>query len=175
MSIDSRDRFYLKLAEDLSKQSKCLMGNFGCVIVRDDMIIGCGFNGPARGIRHCNPCRRAGSAPGKDYHLCIAAHAEVNAIIQAGGRERCMDSTLYINSWNRKPDKIKYPSLAYNSALGNFPCDQCFKYIVNAGVKIVVNEGEKGEPVATFMVDAVELFNARLEVEEEDAKALIAK
>jgi dCMP deaminase len=172
MSIDSRDRFYLHLAEEISKQSNCLSGNFGSVIVKDDMVIGIGYNGPARGIRHCNLCRRAGSAPGQNYHLCPASHSEVNALLQAGGRERCIGSTLYLNSHNRKPDKVKYSSLAYNSALGFFPCDQCFKYIVNAGVAFVVTEGADGEPVRTSMLDAIEKFNAQLVKKEEDAKAV---
>jgi len=170
MSIDSRDRFYLKLAEEISKQSKCLSGNFGTVLVRDDMVIGIGFNGPARGIRHCNPCRRAGSAPGQNYHLCPASHAEVNALLQAGGRERCLGSTLYLNSHNRKG--IEYH---YNSALGFFPCDQCFKYIINAGVETVVTEGLNGEPVRTSMIDAIEKFNAQLVKEEIDAKVCMKK
>ena len=87
-----KNDFYLKLAEEVSRNSKCLRGNWGAVIVKNDMIIGVGYNGPARGVKHCSPCRRASLPPGKGYEKCIAAHAEVNAIIQSGGRQGCLGS-----------------------------------------------------------------------------------
>jgi dCMP deaminase len=153
-----RDEFYLQLAEQISRASKCSKGNFGAVIVKDDMVIGLGYNGPARGVDHCNPCRRADCDPGSGYDKCIAAHAEVNAIIQAGGRERCLGSTLYMDSHNRKPGC----GGVYNTQLGFFPCDNCFKYIVNAGIDCVVHRGPDVAIKVVNIDDAINTFNAGL-------------
>lgn len=152
------DEFYVKIAEEISKASKCLRGNWGVVVVKDDAIIGTGYNGPARGITHCSPCRRASDPPGVGYEKCIAAHAEVNAIIQSGGRAKCLGATLYIGSHNRKPvDQTKY-----NSALGFFPCDNCFKYIVNSGIAKVVQRGAYGTPSTYSILNAIQKFNKHL-------------
>ena len=134
--------FYLGLAETISKQSKCHGGNWGVVIVKNDIILGTGYNGPARGVAHCNPCRRTGFQKGEGYDKCIAVHAEVNAIIQSGGRERCLGATLYIASHNRPWDA----SVKYNMGMGNFPCNNCARTIVNAGIKYVIQREERGEP-----------------------------
>ena len=156
--MKNHDEFYLNLAEQISKTSKCLKGNWGAVIVRDDMIIGCGYNGTPRGVVHCNPCRRDSSAPGQDYHLCVAAHAECNAIIQAGGREKCLGATLYLDSHNRKPGS----GGAYNSAMGFFPCDNCFRYIINAGIHAVVIRGMDLKPLWITVSSAVAQLNKKL-------------
>jgi dCMP deaminase len=135
--------FYLNLAELISRESKCLKGNFGVVIVKNDIILGTGYNGPARGIAHCNPCRREGLPMGVGYDKCIAVHAEVNAIIQSGGRERCLGSVLYIASHNRKWD----PNVNYNHTMKNFPCNNCARTIVNAGVAFLVQREDDNKPV----------------------------
>jgi len=136
-----KDEYYLRIAEEVSKASKCLRSHFGAVIVRDDMIVGAGYNGPARNVPHCNPCRRAEYGHGEGYDKCIAVHAEANAIIQAGGRPGCLGATLYINSHNKKVNGTHY-----NEGMGVFPCGNCGRLIVNAGIVWVVQE-ENGKPV----------------------------
>ena len=135
-----KHEMYLKVAEEITRFSKCLKGNWGAIVVRDDMVVGCGYNGPARGIPHCNPCKREDYPKGERYDLCPACHAEVNSLLQAGGRAGCLGATLYLGSWNRKPED----GTAYNAQLGFFPCDNCWKYIINAGIKTVVLRGLKG-------------------------------
>lgn len=145
----TKDQYYLNIAKEVSKASKCLRSHFGSVIVKDGMIIGTGFNGPARGVEHCNPCKRADCAPGQGYEKCIAIHAEVNGIIQAGGRAGCLGATMYMGSHNRKFDGTKY-----NACMGDFPCNNCARAIVNAGIERLVQE-ENGQIVRYNIPDLV--------------------
>jgi dCMP deaminase len=132
--------YYLKIAEEVSKMSHCLRSNFGVVIVKNDMITGTGYNGPSRGVLHCNPCRRAEYGHGQGYDRCVAVHAEANGIIQAGGRPGCLGATLYINSHNKK-----YNGVIYNESMGDFPCNSCARLIINSGIEWVIQE-EYGKP-----------------------------
>ena len=127
------DDKYLSLAAMVSSFSTCLRSHFGVVIVKDDQVLGIGYNGPARGVKHCEVCRRADCPSGVGYEKCIAVHAEVNAIIQSGGREKCLGATLYIASHKRPMTKT-----IYNILMGDFPCNNCARVIVNAGIKFVV-------------------------------------
>lgn len=128
-------QFYMRLAKEISDESKCLRSHFGAVIVNHDMIIGTGYNGPAREVSHCDLCYRAAFQSGQGYHLCKAVHAELNAIIQAGGRQGCLGASLYLGS-KRRPSMVT----KYNSAMGDFPCDNCARVIVNAGIDWVMQE-----------------------------------
>ncbi len=119
------DKYYLNIAEAVSKRSPCLRENYGSVIVKDDRIVSVGYNAPATGVKHCTECSRVKKEHGKDYgELCPAIHSEVNAIINAG-RERCMGATLYL--WGTRPAK---------------PCYHCERIIKNAGIiRVVINNG----------------------------------
>lgn len=135
--------FYLSIAEAVSKHSPCLKGNFGAVVVKDDIIVGTGYNGPARQVKHCEKCYRDGYASGEGYDKCVAVHAEVNAIVQSGGRQVCNGATMYVASHNRHFDD----NISYHFNLGWFPCNNCARVIVNAGIEWVVVPGkEKTKP-----------------------------
>jgi len=147
-----KDEFYAGLAKKISDASTCLRSHFGAVVVKNDMVIGTGYNGPARGVNHCNPCYRAAFSSGQGYNLCKAVHAEVNAIIQAGGRAGCIGGTLYMGS-NRRPATVT----KYNSVMGDFPCDNCARVIVNAGIEWVVQEEDGPEGVVLVRYNIPEL------------------
>lgn len=127
-----RHEMYLEVARAISRQATCKRGHFGAVIVKDDIIIGTGFNGPARGVKHCKTCKRRECVSGEGYQLCPAVHAEHNAVLNAGGRRGCIGSTLYVDSHNRTPDE------KYNSKSYIFACDTCARVMVNAGVEYIV-------------------------------------
>src|SRR4030042_2254041 len=131
--MKNKTEYYLNLAKEASRASSCLRSHFGAVIVKNDMIIGVGYNGPARGVPHCNPCKREDDPPGVGYEKCNAVHAEVNAIVQAGGREGCLGATMYINSHNRRFNGTKY-----NVGMGDFPCNNGARLIINAGIDYVI-------------------------------------
>ena len=143
-------KYYLKIAEEVSKASKCLRSNFGVVIIKNDMIIGTGYCGPARGVPHCDPCKRKDDPHGVGYEKCNAVHAEANGIVQAGGRAGCLGATMYISSHNKK-----YNGSAYNPGMGDFPCGNCARLIINAGIKYLVQE-EYGEAVSYTISNLVE-------------------
>jgi len=48
------DLYFLHIAKEVSKNSKCLSRQIGAVLVKDKAIISTGYNGPARGVQHCN-------------------------------------------------------------------------------------------------------------------------
>jgi len=143
------DLYFLRLAREVSKNSKCLSRKIGAVLVKDKSIISTGYNGAPRGTKHCNertidfyknldyqfggkacyevneslvnvcPRRIFGYKSGEGLHLCQAGHAERNALIQAG---RNGISTLDTKLYCYCP----------------LPCKDCCIEIINAGVKEVV-------------------------------------
>lgn len=143
------DLYFLRIAREVSKHSKCLSRKIGAVLVRDKSIISTGYNGPARGVRHCNertyslynkleegfsdtrclsgthdcplgcPRKDYHYLSGKGLHLCQAGHAERNALIQAA---RNGISTL---------DATLY-------CFCGQVCKDCAIEIVNAGVRELV-------------------------------------
>ena len=118
-------KFYLSHCQAYASNSQCHSRQIGAILVRDKTIISGGYNGPPRGISHCeNECPRKlieDYKSGKNMEICPAVHAEANAIINAA-REGVITkgSTLYMNTTV-------------------YPCRDCTKLIINAGIiKVVV-------------------------------------
>lgn len=129
---------YLKIAKLIGEKSKCLSIKIGAVLVKDGHLITTGYNGPAKGMEHCNtrqddgsyakngfdsavvcPRRRMGYKTGEGMEHCPAVHAEINTICQAARFGVSTEgSTLY--------------------AYCGYPCTDCAKEIINAGIKRVV-------------------------------------
>lgn len=136
----SKDEYYLRIAEAVLARSTCLRRRYGAIIVKNDEIVSTGYNGSPRGEVNCvdvGYCERENlDVPkGERYELCNAVHAEQNAIISAG-REKTIDSTLYITGKELWTDTYANPS----------PCLICRRFIKNAGVKRVVGLVD-GKPV----------------------------
>ena len=139
------DKYFLNIAKEVSKQSKCLSRQIGAVLVKDKVIIGTGYNGPPRGVKHCNErlyefynlldnsnnkakgneyptvCPRRGLdyKSGQGLHLCQAGHAERNAIIQCARHGiATKGATLYCYC--------------------PIPCKDCVIEIINAGIQRLV-------------------------------------
>ena len=117
------DRYFMDIAIAVSKNSKCLSRQIGVVLVRNKSIIATGYNGPPRGVHHCEgticPRKAAGYGSGEGLHLCRAAHAERNAISNAAlngvSTNNCI---LYMNCV--------------------LPCKDCAAMIINSGICMVV-------------------------------------
>jgi len=140
------DIYFLKVAREVPQNSKCLSRKIGAVIVKEKSIISTGYNGPARGAKHCKertmnfylnleqrrnrkaeidvyydkcPRRSLTYRSGQGLHLCQAGHAERNAIVQAARNGiSTLDTTLYCDV--------------------TFPCKDCCIEIINAGIKEIV-------------------------------------
>lgn len=127
MDRPSWDEYFMEMAALAAKRSTCLRRQVGAMIVKDKHIIATGYNGAPRGIMHCEErggcLREKMKIPsGERHELCMALHAEQNAIIQAATLGQSVeDATIYVT---------------------HQPCVICAKMIINAGIKrIVVREG----------------------------------
>ena len=127
MKRTDKINYYLDIAETVCKRSTCLRRLYGAIIVLNDEIIATGYNGAPRGIMHCaerGGCVREklGVPSGERHELCMALHAEQNAIIQAATLGQSIEgATIYVT---------------------HQPCVICAKMIINAGIRrIVVKEG----------------------------------
>ena len=119
----SWDEYFMEMAVLTAKRSTCLRRKVGAVIVKDKHIIATGYNGAPRGIMHCaerGGCVREklGVPSGERHELCMALHAEQNAIVQAAKMGASVDgATIYVT---------------------HQPCSICTKFIINAGIKRIV-------------------------------------
>lgn len=124
----SKVEYYLNIAEAVSLRSTCLRRKYGAVLVKNDEIIATGYNGSPRGEVNCcdiGRCEREelGVAKGERYELCVAIHAEDNAITSAS-RSLANGATLFIVGTN-----------ADGTYADPHPCKMCRRKIVNAGIK----------------------------------------
>jgi len=117
----SWDEFFMEIALTSAKRTACIWHKIASVFVdKDHRIISIGYNGPSTGDYHCNEvgCAKVhGNPETGEIRRCRGAHAEINAIINAGDTTRLKGATLY------------------NSIL---PCYDCMKALNNLGVKRIV-------------------------------------
>jgi dCMP deaminase len=139
----------MEIAHVVAKRSTCLRRQVGCVLVRDRRILATGYNGPPKGLPHCEDrggCLREqlGVPRGERQEVCRALHAEQNAIIQAAvhGVSLHGEVTSYTLSQ---------------------PCVTCAKMLINARVKrIVYRDGYPDELAQQMLSEAgVELVHWR--------------
>lgn len=124
----SKDQYYLDIAKSVTERSTCMRRNYGAIIVKDDEVISTGYNGAPRGEANCCGCgycqREAMGIPkGERYELCVAVHAEANAIISAARRDM-IGATIYIVGIEAKDGSFANPA----------PCMMCRRLIKNAGI-----------------------------------------
>jgi len=126
------DDTFMAIAQIWSERATCSRRKVGAVVVKDQKVIGQGYNGVASGKPHCidGGCPRGQMGPevppGADYNQfpCYAIHAEHNAILQAG-LQSCRGATIYVTS---------------------DVCQQCLNLIEHAGIeRIVIMGHERGE------------------------------
>ena len=140
MKRPSWDEYFMEMAELTAKRSTCMRRHVGAVIVKDRHAIATGYNGAPSGIMHCEErggcIRQQLNVPSVQRHeLCMALHAEQNAIIQAAVMGNSVEGgTIYIT---------------------HQPCAICAKMILNAGIKrIVIKEGYPDELAASILDEA---------------------
>ena len=97
----SWDEYFMEMAVLTAKRSTCMRRQVGAVIVKDRHIIATGYNGAPRGIAHCadrGGCLRQklGIPSGERHELCMALHAEQNAIIQAATLGRALKEPRFM-------------------------------------------------------------------------------
>lgn len=145
----TKDDYYLGIALAVSKRSTCLKRHYGCVIVKDDIIIATGYNGSPRGEANCcdiGKCHRENAERYSGYENCPAVHAEQNAMI-ATERSKMIGATLYLAC---EQESVNLDNVLHGLVFMSFveddnpvPCGICSKMCKNAGIIRIVNR--KGE------------------------------
>lgn len=105
------NQYFMSQALLISTRSSCERLSVGAVVVRDRRVISAGYNGSVSGDLHCseNGCKII------DGHCVRTVHAEVNAILQCSKfGVRTDEADIYVT---------------------HFPCLQCSKVIIQAGIK----------------------------------------
>ena len=77
-------KYYMNIAEAMSKNSTCISRQVGCVLVNYSWgLVSSGYNGAARSLKNCSneTCNRLYDESGTNLHKCIAIHAEANALL----------------------------------------------------------------------------------------------
>ena len=140
MNRPSWDEYFMEMAELTAKRSTCMRRSVGAVIVKDNRAVATGYNGAPKGIAHCENrggcIRQQMNVPsGQRHELCMALHAEQNAIIQAAAMGNSIEGgTIYIT---------------------HQPCAICAKMIINSGIKRnVIKEGYPDELAASILAEA---------------------
>ena len=132
------DRYFLTICHSVATKSPCLSRQIGAILVRNCTILSTGFNGPPRGVPHCEgTCKRkvAGFKSGEGMHLCHAVHAEENAVSNAA----------------RNGTKIDGSILFMNSVI---PCSKCFGILINSGIiEVVIAKLETYDEHTQFLID----------------------
>jgi dCMP deaminase len=109
----SFDEIWVDVAQTISKRGTCPRRQVGAVLVDEwNDIVSTGYNGSPRGLPHCSD---VGCLLDDTGRCKRTAHAEANAIIQAG--KEAENGTLYVT---------------------DFPCSECANLIIQGRLKRVV-------------------------------------
>ncbi len=105
------DQYFMLQAVLLSLRSTCTRLSVGAILVRDQRMIAGGYNGSVSGDKHCidDGCYMV------DGHCLRTIHAEMNAVLQCA--------------------KFGIPTDGAELNVTDFPCLQCTKMLLQAGVK----------------------------------------
>ncbi|MCY0901921.1 MAG: deaminase [Firmicutes bacterium] len=110
----SWDHYFIDMARMVATRATCPRRQVGAVIVREKRTIASGYNGSVAGDVHCD---EAGCKIVED-HCIRTIHAESNAILQCARFGVSTEgASLYVT---------------------HFPCLQCSKQIIQAGIARVI-------------------------------------
>jgi len=134
------EEYFLDIAAAVGRRATCLRRRYGAIIVKDKIIISTGYNGAPRGEANCidtGICERErlNVPKGQNYELCVAVHAEQNAIINADP-DKMEGATIYIEGYN-----------ADGSRASGKPCLLCRRMLRNARLKEAVYRETDGSIV----------------------------
>ena len=105
------NQYFMLQAILLSMRSTCERLSVGAIIVRDNRIIAGGYNGAVSGDDHCIDV----GCYIRDGHCMLTIHAEMNAVLQCA--------------------KFGIPTADAEIYVTDFPCLQCTKSLLQAGIK----------------------------------------
>ncbi len=125
------NEYFLDIAKSVGRRATCLRRRYGAIIVKDKIIISTGYNGAPRGEANCidtGICERERlKVPkGQNYELCVAVHAEQNAIINADP-VKMEGASIYVVGYN-----------ADGTLASGKPCLLCRRMLRNARLAQVI-------------------------------------
>lgn len=134
----SWDEYFMAVAKLAGMRSKDPNSQVGCCIVSaDNKILSMGYNGFPRGCSDDEyPWRREDDDPLKTKYLYVT-HSELNAILNYRGGS-LEGAKLYVSM---------------------FPCNECAKAIIQAGIKTVIYELNK-YPDSDAVKASMRMFNS---------------
>lgn len=138
--------YFLNIALAVAGRSTCLRRKFGAVVVKDNTIVGTGYNGTAKGVVNCYEAgciKNELNLPQGAYDLCPAVHAEENAIINSNRSDR-IGAKLYLAGLDAD-GKYTYA----------IPCQRCKRKIINSEIEEVVILDDTGKPLRFKVIDWV--------------------
>ncbi|MDM5330945.1 ComE operon protein 2 [Neobacillus sp. CF12] len=139
----SWDQYFMAQSHLLALRSTCTRLTVGATIVRDKRIIAGGYNGSIAGGDHCidKGCYVI------DNHCVRTIHAEMNALLQCA--------------------KFGVPTADSEIYVTHFPCLQCCKAIIQAGIKTVYYaEDYKNHPHAVELFQQASVKTEKVELKE---------
>jgi dCMP deaminase len=139
----SWDQYFMAQSHLLALRSTCTRLTVGATIVRDKRIIAGGYNGSIAGGDHCidKGCYVI------DNHCVRTIHAEINALLQCA--------------------KFGVPTADSEIYVTHFPCLQCCKAIIQAGIKTVYYaEDYKNHPYAIELFQQANITIEKVELNE---------
>lgn len=125
------NEYFLEIAKAVGRRATCLRRRYGAIIVKDKIIISTGYNGAPRGEANCidtGVCERERLhvPKGQNYELCVAVHAEQNAIINADP-VKMEGASIYVVGYN-----------ADGTLASGKPCLLCRRMLRNARLSEVI-------------------------------------
>ena len=115
----SWDEYFMGIAMLAAKRSKDPSTQVGaCIVSQDNIIISTGYNGMPKG---CSDDEFPWCREGEDTKYAYVVHAELNAILNANGRD-LRGSRVYVSL---------------------FPCNECAKAIIQSGIREILYLSDK--------------------------------
>lgn len=137
------DQYFMLQAVLLSLRSTCNRLAVGAILVRDQRIIAGGYNGSVAGDKHCidDGCYMV------DGHCLRTIHAEMNAILQCA--------------------KFGIPTENAEIYVTDFPCLQCTKMLLQAGIKkIHYLRNYHNDPYAVSLLELKDVTVSQVKIDE---------
>ncbi|WAT79397.1 ComE operon protein 2 [Bacillus safensis] len=139
----SWNQYFMAQSHLLALRSTCERLAVGATVVRDKRIIAGGYNGSIAGDVHCADV----GCYVIDHHCVRTIHAEMNAILQCA--------------------KFGAPTADAEIYVTHFPCLQCCKAIIQAGIRTVYYAKDyKNHPYAVDLFEQAGVQTEQVELDE---------
>ncbi|PIQ67443.1 dCMP deaminase [Candidatus Uhrbacteria bacterium CG_4_10_14_0_2_um_filter_41_7] len=125
------DHYYMAMAHMVAERSTCDRLRAGSVLVKDNRVIGTGYNGSPPGMEHCDDVGHLMH----ENHCIRTLHGEENTLLQAARLGIIADASTIYTTYS--------------------PCYHCLKKLIATGVKrIVAGQIYRDERVFTACEEA---------------------